>query len=198
MREGRQHRSSTSWTRDWQPASWPYTEANLAALAPTTQSEITPLPWTLVVGELRKRVSRSDERVTSGRWHTNDGDKIDFVIELDAVRVLAFEVKSNERVRGEDLGGYANSEVRSAIGSSQASPSESAPGPSPPRTESKSCPSTASGDQLRLRMRPWTRSAYSGHPRLGWSDVRGSLLTASADSQIHRGTRARMGAWIPS
>jgi len=80
-------------------------EAKLATLDPTTQSEFGHLLETCVVGELRKQVSWLDERVATGHWRTHDGDEVDLVTEFDDGRVLAFEVKANERVTGEELKG---------------------------------------------------------------------------------------------
>lgn len=81
------------------------TPAKLATLDPTALSEFGHLLETFVVGELRKQVSWLDEPVSSGHWRTHDGDEVDFVIEFDDGRVLAFEVKANERVAGSDLKG---------------------------------------------------------------------------------------------
>jgi predicted AAA+ superfamily ATPase len=89
-------------------------EAKLATLDPTTQSEFGHLLETFVVGELRKQVSWLDERVTTGHWRTHDGDEVDLVIEFDDGRVLAFEVKANERVSGEEFKGLRK--LREALG----------------------------------------------------------------------------------
>lgn len=58
-----------------------------------------------MVGELRKHVSWLDEPVTAGHWRTHDGDQVDYVVEFDDGRILAFEVKANERISGSDLKG---------------------------------------------------------------------------------------------
>jgi uncharacterized protein len=89
-------------------------EAKLATLDPTMQSEFGQLLETFVVGELRKQVSWLDERVTTGHWRTHDGDEVDLVIEFDDGRVLAFEVKANERVSGEEFKGLRK--LREALG----------------------------------------------------------------------------------
>ena len=89
-------------------------EAKLATLDPTMQSEFGHLLETFVVGELRKQVSWLDERVTTGHWRTHDGDEVDLVIEFDDGRVLAFEVKANERVSGEEFKGLRK--LREALG----------------------------------------------------------------------------------
>ncbi|WP_375429922.1 DUF4143 domain-containing protein [uncultured Friedmanniella sp.] len=63
-------------------------------------TELGNLLETFVVGELPKQVSRLDEQVSIGHWRTRDGDEVEFVIEFDDSRVLAFEVRANEHVRG--------------------------------------------------------------------------------------------------
>ncbi len=80
-------------------------EAKLAKLDPTTQTEFGNLLETFVAGELRKQVSWLDEQVTTGHWRTKDGAEVDYLIEFDDGRVLAFEVKANERVSGDDFRG---------------------------------------------------------------------------------------------
>jgi predicted AAA+ superfamily ATPase len=89
-------------------------EAKLATLDPTTQSEFGNLLETFVVVELHKQASWLDERVTTGHWRTHDGDEVDLVIEFDDGRVLAFEVKANERVSGEEFKGLRK--LREALG----------------------------------------------------------------------------------
>jgi predicted AAA+ superfamily ATPase len=79
------------------------TPAKLATLDPTALAEFGHLLETFVVGELRKQASWLDERVSTGHWRTHDGHEVDYVIEFDDGRVLAFEVKANERVAGTDL-----------------------------------------------------------------------------------------------
>lgn len=81
------------------------TPAKLATLDPTALAEFGHLLETFVVGELRKQVSWLDEQVSTGHWRTHDGDEVDYVIEFDDGRVLAFEVKANERIAGADLKG---------------------------------------------------------------------------------------------
>lgn len=76
----------------------------LATLDPTALSEFGHLLETFVVGELRKQVSWLDEPVTLGHWRADD-DEVDVVAEFEDGRVLAFEVKSNQRVAGKDLRG---------------------------------------------------------------------------------------------
>ncbi|SDT60391.1 ATP-binding protein [Actinoplanes derwentensis] len=90
------------------------TPAKLATLDPTALAEFGHLLETFVVGELRKQVSWLDEQVSTGHWRTHDGDEVDYVIEFDDGRVLAFEVKANERVTGADLKGLRT--LRDALG----------------------------------------------------------------------------------
>lgn len=77
----------------------------LSGLDPTTLTEFGHLLETFVVGELRKQVSWLDEPVTVGHWRTHDDDEVDYVVEFDDGRILAFEVKANERISGNDLKG---------------------------------------------------------------------------------------------
>lgn len=88
--------------------------AKLATLDATAMTEFGNLLETFVVGELRKQVSWLDERVTVGHWRTHDDDEVDYVIEFDDGRVLAFEVKANERIRGEDFRGLRK--MRDSLG----------------------------------------------------------------------------------
>lgn len=90
------------------------TPSKLSTLDPTALTEFGHLLETFVVGELRKQVSWLDEQVTTGHWRTHDGDEVDFVIEFDDGRVLAFEVKANERVSGTDFKGLRK--LREALG----------------------------------------------------------------------------------
>lgn len=90
------------------------TPAKLATLDPTALTELGNLTETFVVGELRKQISWLDEAVTSGHWRTQEGDEVDFVIEFDDGRVLAFEVKASERISGADFRGLRK--LRDALG----------------------------------------------------------------------------------
>ena len=90
------------------------TPAKLATLDATSLTEFGHLLETFVVGELHKQVSWLDEPTTVGHWRTSDADEVDFVIELDDGRVIAFEVKANERVRSGDLKGLRK--LREALG----------------------------------------------------------------------------------
>lgn len=88
--------------------------SKLAGLDPTTLTEFGNLLETFVIGELRKHAAWLDEPVTVGHWRTHDGDEVDFVTEFDDGRVLAFEIKANERVTGRDLKGLRT--LRGALG----------------------------------------------------------------------------------
>lgn len=90
------------------------TPTKLAGLDPTALTELGNLLETFVVGELRKQVSWLDEQVTCGHWRTGDDDEVDFVVEFGDGTVLAFEVKTGERVSGNDLKGMRK--LREAIG----------------------------------------------------------------------------------
>jgi uncharacterized protein len=81
------------------------TPAKLATLDSTALTEFGNLLETFVVGELRKQISWLDEPSASGHWRTHDGDEVDFVVEFDDGRVLAFEVKAKERISGADFKG---------------------------------------------------------------------------------------------
>jgi predicted AAA+ superfamily ATPase len=90
------------------------TPAKLATLDPTALTELGHLLETFVVGELRKLVSWLDEQVTCEHWRTADDDEVDFVVEFDDGAVLAFEVKTGERVTSNDLKGMRK--LREALG----------------------------------------------------------------------------------
>lgn len=76
----------------------------LATLDPTALSDFGHLLETFVVGELRKQVSWLEEPSTLGHWRADD-DEVDLVVELEDGRVLAFEIKANQRIAGKDLRG---------------------------------------------------------------------------------------------
>ncbi|MEO8107231.1 MAG: ATP-binding protein [Actinomycetes bacterium] len=90
------------------------TASKLASLDASALTEFGNLLESFVVGELRKQASWLDEPVTVGHWRTHDGDEVDLVIEFDDGRVLAFEVKANERVGGDDFRGLGK--LRDALG----------------------------------------------------------------------------------
>ncbi|GAA3532396.1 hypothetical protein AFL01nite_19710 [Aeromicrobium flavum] len=77
----------------------------LAGLDATALTEFGNLLETFVVGELRKQASWLDEPVTLGHWRTHDGDEVDYVVEFEDGRVVAFEVKANERIQEKDRRG---------------------------------------------------------------------------------------------
>lgn len=86
----------------------------LASLDPTVLTDFGHLLETFVVGELRAQASWMEEPHTVGHWRTSDGDEVDFVIEFEDGRVIAFEVKAGERVPGKDLAGLRK--LRQAAG----------------------------------------------------------------------------------
>lgn len=90
------------------------TPEKLNGIDPTSLSDFGHLLETFAVGELRKQVSWLDESVTLGHWRTSDGAEVDLVVEFDDGRVAAFEVKANERARGQDFRGLA--QLREAVG----------------------------------------------------------------------------------
>jgi predicted AAA+ superfamily ATPase len=88
--------------------------AKLRTLDASAFAEFGNLLETFVVNELLKQVSWLDQPVTVGHWRTHDGDEVDFVVEDDAGRVLAIEVKSGDRVPAAQLSGIRK--LRDAIG----------------------------------------------------------------------------------
>jgi uncharacterized protein len=90
------------------------TAAKLATFDATVTTEFGNLLETFVVGELRKQISWLDESITTGHWRTHDGAEVDFVAEFDDGRVIAFEVKANERITGRDFSGLRK--LRDALG----------------------------------------------------------------------------------
>lgn len=86
----------------------------LATLDPSALTEFGNLLETFVVGELIKQTSWLPETPILGHWRTSDSDEVDLVIENYDGRVLAFEVKANERVTGSDLKGLRK--LRDAVG----------------------------------------------------------------------------------
>ena len=88
--------------------------AKLAAVDPTVQTEFGHLMETFVVEELRTQASWLPQPHTIGHWRTSDDDEVDFIIELDDGRVLAFEVKASERIPGKDFTGLRK--LRKALG----------------------------------------------------------------------------------
>lgn len=90
------------------------TAAKLTGLDPTALTEFGNLLETFVVGELRKQVSWMDDQVDVGHWRTGTNEEVDFVAEHDDGRVVAFEVKADERVAGSELKGLRT--LRNALG----------------------------------------------------------------------------------
>lgn len=86
----------------------------LASLDPTVLTEFGHLMETFVVEELRAQASWLEEPHTIGHWRTSDDDEVDFVIELEDGRVLAFEAKAAERIAGKDFSGLRK--LRDALG----------------------------------------------------------------------------------
>jgi len=91
------------------------TPAKLATLDPAALTEFGNLLETFMVGELRKQASWLDGQVALGHWRTSDGAEVDLVAEFDDGRVVAFEVKANERATGADFTGLQ--QLRDALGS---------------------------------------------------------------------------------
>ena len=79
--------------------------AKLAAGDPSSLTEFGHLVETFVVGELRKQASWLPEPVTLGHWRTADDIEVDLVVERDDGKVVAFEVKTSERVSARDFTG---------------------------------------------------------------------------------------------
>lgn len=90
------------------------TPTKLASLDPSALTEFGNLLETFVVGEVRKQASWMDEPVALGHWRTSDGAEVDLVVEFEDGRVLAFEVKANERATGTDFRGL--SQLRDLLG----------------------------------------------------------------------------------
>ncbi|MFZ1410166.1 MAG: ATP-binding protein [Micropruina sp.] len=90
------------------------TPDKLGGLDPATLTEFGHLLETFVVGELRKQASWLEEPVELGHWRTSDGAEVDLIVEHDDGRVLAFEVKANERATNNDFKGLR--QLRDAIG----------------------------------------------------------------------------------
>lgn len=89
-------------------------ESRLATLDPTALSEFGHLLETFVHNELRKQASWLEEPLAFGHWKADD-DEVDVVIEVDDGRILAIEVKANQRISAVDLNGLRK--LRDALGS---------------------------------------------------------------------------------
>lgn len=81
------------------------TPDKLAGLDPTSLTEFGHLLETFVIGEVRKQISWLDEPVALGHWRTSDGTEVDLVLERDDGKVLALEVKANDRALAKDFTG---------------------------------------------------------------------------------------------
>jgi predicted AAA+ superfamily ATPase len=92
------------------------TESKLATLNATVLTELGHLIETFAVGELLKQASWSDNVSGVGHWRTRDGDEVDLVVERDDGSVIGFEVKSGNRVGGDEFKGLRK--LREATGDS--------------------------------------------------------------------------------
>ena len=90
------------------------TPKKLTGLDPTALTDFGHLLETFVVGELRKQASWLESKVTLGHWRTSDGAEVDLIMEDDDGKVLAFEVKANERAPGSDFSGLT--QLRDSLG----------------------------------------------------------------------------------
>jgi predicted AAA+ superfamily ATPase len=90
------------------------TPAKLAALDPTSMTELGHLLEAFVVGELRRQASWLDDVGPVGHWRTSDGDEVDLIVERDDGAIVAFEVKTAARVSGDDFKGLRK--LREALG----------------------------------------------------------------------------------
>jgi predicted AAA+ superfamily ATPase len=90
------------------------TESKLATLDPTALTELGHLIETFAVGELLKQASWADNVGGVGHWRTRDGDEVDLVVERDDGGVIGFEVKSGNRVGGDEFKGLRK--LRDATG----------------------------------------------------------------------------------
>jgi predicted AAA+ superfamily ATPase len=79
--------------------------AKLAALDPTSQTQLGHLVETFVIGELLKAAVLIDGVGPVGHWRTREGDDVDLVIERDDGAVVAFEVKTAAQVNRGDAKG---------------------------------------------------------------------------------------------
>lgn len=75
----------------------------LASLDPTIATEFGHLVETFVVGELRKQASWLLDPASLGHWRTSTGPEVDVIVDVDDGPVLAFEIKTSERVGGRDF-----------------------------------------------------------------------------------------------
>jgi uncharacterized protein len=90
------------------------TPEKLATLDPTVQTELGHLVETFTVGELLKQASWTDDVAGVGHWRTHDADEVDFVVELESGGVVGFEIKTGNRVPGDQF--KALKKLRDAVG----------------------------------------------------------------------------------
>ena len=81
------------------------TPAKVVPANPSASTAFGHLLETFVFGELSKQASWLDDQVTLGHWRTRDGLEVDVVLEFSDGAVLAFEVKSGERLSNSDSRG---------------------------------------------------------------------------------------------
>ena len=81
------------------------TPAKLASLDPAALSELGHILETFVVNELMKQGSWQEVPPTFGHWRTADALEVDLVAEADDGSVVAFEVKTSDRVASKDTAG---------------------------------------------------------------------------------------------
>ncbi len=81
------------------------TPAKVTPANPSASTEFGHVLETFVFGELSKQASWLDEAVSMGHWRTRDGAEVDIVLEFSDGAVLAFEVKSGERLSRSDSRG---------------------------------------------------------------------------------------------
>ncbi|MFT4166006.1 MAG: ATP-binding protein [Microlunatus sp.] len=81
------------------------TPEKLARREPTAMTEFGHALETFVVDELLKEVSWTEEIAGFGHWRTRDDLEVDLVLETEDGGVIAFEVKAQARVTGNDFAG---------------------------------------------------------------------------------------------
>jgi predicted AAA+ superfamily ATPase len=79
------------------------TADKLSTAQPAAFTELGRLLETFCVGEILKQVGWLPEPVHAGHWRTHDGDEVDLVLERDDGAVVGIEVKTGERVPGDQF-----------------------------------------------------------------------------------------------
>ena len=79
------------------------TADKLVKAQPAALTELGHLLETFCVGEILKQIDSMQESVHSGHWRTHDGDEVDLVLERDDGGVVGIEVKTGERVPGDQF-----------------------------------------------------------------------------------------------